>query len=381
MEIKNDDINIILDKITQLRHELHKIPEASMKEHRTKQTIMDFLAANTTLEVADRGAWFYAVKKADVQGKKGSIAFRADMDAVCGKDGLPGHYCGHDGHSSILVGLAMAIERGTTDRDVYLIFQPGEETGEGAKICSQLIDEKNIEEIYGLHNIPGHAIGNILLNNFNIANGSNADEEKFTFACASTGLEISMHGTPSHAAYPEAGKNPGPALAKLLLDVQELTAQVNEHEGFVLMTLIGLDVGSASYGVAASEGVLRLTVRGEREAVFDSYVGKINELAKKAADDAGVTVEIRQIERFPATENYAENVEKLRACAVKLGLTVEELSEPMRWSEDFGWYLMKTKGAFFGVGDGEDYAQLHTQDYEFPDAIMENAVRMFAGLI
>ena len=381
MEIKNDDMNIILDRITRLRHELHKIPEASMKEHRTKQTIMDFLAANTTLEVVDRGAWFYAVKRAGAAGRQGSIAFRADMDAVCGRDGLLGHYCGHDGHSSILAGLAMALDHGKTDRDVYLIFQPGEETGEGAKICSKLIEEKNIEEIYGLHNIPGHALGNIPLNNFDIANGSHADLEKFTFACASTGLEISMHGTPSHAAYPETGKNPGPALAKLLLDVQELTEQVNEREGFVLMTLIGLETGSASYGVAASEGVLRLTVRGEREAVFDSYVGRINELAKKTAKDAGVTVEIRQIERFPATENHAENVEKLRVCAGKLGLTVEELREPMRWSEDFGWYIMKTKGAFFGVGDGENYAQLHTQDYEFPDAIMENAVRMFAGLV
>ena len=146
MEIKNDDMNIILDRITRLRHELHKIPEASMKEHRTKQTIMDFLAANTTLEVVDRGAWFYAVKRAGAAGRQGSIAVRADMDAVCGRDGLLGHYCGHDGHSSILAGLAMALDHGKTDRDVYLIFQPGEETGEGAKICSKLIEEKNIEE-------------------------------------------------------------------------------------------------------------------------------------------------------------------------------------------------------------------------------------------
>ena len=167
------------------------------------------------------------------------------MDAVCGKDGVPGHYCGHDGHSSILAGLAMVLDRAKTDRDVYFIFQPGEETGEGAKICSELINEKCIGEIYGLHNIPGHAIGNVLVSGD-------------TFACASTGLEISMHGTPSHAAYPEAGKNPGPVLAKLLLDIQALTQEVNEKEGFVLMTLIGMDVGSASYGVAASEGVLRL---------------------------------------------------------------------------------------------------------------------------
>lgn len=367
MEIKDTDIRQLLDKITALRHELHKIPEASMKEHKTKQKIMSFIAENTQLDIVDCGFWFYVVKKAD-EHKKGAIAFRADMDAVCGKDGLYGHYCGHDGHSSILAGLALVLADKKTDRDVYLIFQPGEETGEGAKICSQLIVDKNIKEIYGLHNIPGHARGNIIVS-------------EGTFACASTGLEISMHGTPSHAAYPEAGRNPGPALAKLLLDVEDLTERVNEHEGFVLMTLIGIEVGSSSYGVAASEGVLRLTVRGEREYVFESYINRIAELAVSAAHRAGVTIDVRQIERFPATENHHENVQKIISCADKLGLTVDKLHKPMRWSEDFGYYLMETGGAFFGVGDGEAYAQLHTQEYEFPDGIMENAITLFAGLI
>lgn len=366
MEIS--DMNIILEKITQLRRELHKIPEASMREYRTKQTIADFISRSTSLKSVDCGAWLYVVKEADKSAGKGAIAFRADMDAVCGKDGRPGHYCGHDGHSSILAGLALVLDREETDRDVYLIFQPGEETGEGAKLCAELIDEKGIEEIYGLHNIPGHALGHVLVS-------------EGTFACASTGLEISMHGTPSHAAYPEAGINPGPALAKLLLDVQELTARVNESEGFVLMTLIGMDIGSASYGVAASEGVLRLTVRGDKETVFDSYLKRIYELAKKAAKEAGALVELKEIERFPATENHPENVHKLIECADRIGLQVEKLAEPMRWSEDFGWYLMRTKGAFFGIGDGKNYAQLHTKDYEFPDEIMENAVRLFAELI
>ncbi len=367
MEIKDIELQSILDKITQLRHELHRIPEASMKEYKTRQAIMAFIADNTALEILDCGAWFYAVKKADEPTWKEAIAFRADMDAVCGKDGVPGHYCGHDGHSSILAGLAMVLDRAKTDRDVYFIFQPGEETGEGAKICSELINEKCIGEIYGLHNIPGHAIGNVLVSGD-------------TFACASTGLEISMHGTPSHAAYPEAGKNPGPVLAKLLLDIQALTQEVNEKEGFVLMTLIGMDVGSASYGVAASEGVLRLTVRGEREAVFDSYLRRINELVVSAAAGEEMSVDIEEIERFPATENHPENVQRLIECADRLGLKVEKLAKPMRWSEDFGWYLMKTRGAFFGVGDGENYAQLHTKEYEFPDEIMKNSVRLFASL-
>lgn len=253
------------------------------------------------------------------------------------------------------------------NRDVYFIFQPGEEISAGARLCRNLIIEKNIGEIYGLHNIPGYPRNHVLT-----IDG--------TFACASTGLEIHMIGTASHAAYPEAGKNPGPALARLLLEVEKLTEEYNRSRGFVRMTLIGMDIGSANYGVAASEGTLRMTVRAEREKIFAGYVDEIKQIAQNTADDGGFTLDIQEIERFPATENHAVNVDKLRKCAADQNIVVTELAEPMRWSEDFGYYLQETKGAFFGIGDGEDHAQLHTAGFEFPDEIIETAVKMFVGL-
>ena len=399
----------LMTKIYDLRRRLHSIPEASMHEMQTKAVLMSFLRENTDLEIVDRGVWFYAVLKSsddriedadndcdkgislnEKAAKRQPIAFRADMDAVCGQDGKPGHYCGHDGHSSILCGAAVWLSRamekcGNThvcdrnnnsgaigrnqiiNRDVYFIFQPGEEIGAGARLCRDLIIEKNIGEIYGLHNIPGYPRNHVLT-----IDG--------TFACASTGLEIHMTGTASHAAYPEAGKNPGPALARLLLEVEKLTEEYNRSRGFVRMTLIGMDIGSANYGVAASEGTLRMTVRAEREKVFAGYVDEIKQIAQNTADDGGFTLDIQEIERFPATENHAENVDKLRKCAAKQDIVVTELAEPMRWSEDFGYYLQETMGAFFGVGDGEDHAQLHTAGFEFPDEIIETAVKMFVGL-
>lgn len=405
MEIEKN----LMMRIYDLRRRLHSIPEASMHETQTKAMLMSFLKENTELEIVDRGAWFYAVLKVpdDRMGdenndsdesrqiteksvKRLPIAFRADMDAVCGQDGQPGHYCGHDGHSSILCGAAVMLSHAMNkcgngyvgdrnnnseeicqnqiiNRDVYFIFQPGEETGAGAKLCRELIAEKHIGEIYGLHNIPGYPKNHVLT-----IDG--------TFACASTGLEIHMTGAASHAAYPEAGKNPGPALARLLLGVEKLTEEYNQSRGFVRMTLIGMDVGSANYGVAASEGTLRMTVRAEREKIFASYVDEIKQLARNMADDGGFELEVQEIERFPATENYAENVEKLRKCAADQNIVATELAEPMRWSEDFGYYLQATKGAFFGVGDGKDHAQLHTAGFEFPDEIIEAAVKMFVGL-
>lgn len=384
MEIEEE----LLTKIYDLRHRLHNIPEASMHETQTKAMLMSFLRENTNLEVVDRGEWFYAVLKcsddrmgdenndsdeqrrqiAEKSANRFPIAFRADVDAVCGQDGKPGHYCGHDGHSSILCGTAVLLSRmAALNRGVYFIFQPGEEIGAGAKLCRELIAEKNIGEVYGLHNIPGYPRNHVLT-----IDG--------TFACASTGLEIHMTGAASHAAYPEAGKNPGPALARLLLEVEKLTEEYNRSKGFVRMTLIGMDVGSANYGVAASEGTLRMTVRAEKEKVFAACVDEIKKLAQNMAYDGEFELEIQEIERFPATENHAKNVDKLRKCAADQNIVITELAEPMRWSEDFGYYLQATNGAFFGVGDGEDHAQLHTAGFEFPDEIIETAIKMFVGL-
>ncbi len=355
--------------LVKLRKKLHEIPEASMHEEKTKHTLIEFLHKYTALTVVDRDAWFYVVRKADNPDGTPPIAFRADMDAVSGADGV-GHFCGHDGHSTILCGVALYLSKREQPltRDVYLIFQPGEEIGAGAKICKELLAEKQIGEIYGLHNIPGYPKEQVLL-------------RKGTFACASTGLSIHMTGTPSHAAYPEAGRNPAIPMAKLLLEIERITKEMQERGEFARMTVIGADVGSANYGVSAFEGTLRLTVRAEKEDAFDAYVNEIRSLAATLAEDEELTISIEEIERFPATENHDANVDKLHACAEKLQFPVTELAEPMRWSEDFGYYLQEVPGAFFGVGDGEDHAQLHTASYEFPDEIMKTAVAMFAGLI
>ncbi|WP_238298247.1 M20 metallopeptidase family protein [Eubacterium sp. MSJ-33] len=358
------------DMIHSLRKKLHENPEPSMQEEKTRHILQEFIKRHTTFEIVDKDVWFYAVKKAEKESGKAPIAFRADMDAVCGKDGKPGHYCGHDGHSSILCGVALYLSKREElpDRDVYLIFQPGEEIGAGAKICKELLAEKQIGEIYGLHNIPGYPKNQVLL-------------RKGTFACASTGLSIRMTGTPSHAAYPEAGRNPAIPMAKLLLEIERITKEMQARGNFVRMTVIGADVGSANYGVSAFEGTLRLTVRAEKEDAFDTYVNEIKALAATLAEENQLTIAIEEIERFPATENHDTNVDKLFACAEKLQFPVTELAQPMRWSEDFGYYLQEVPGAFFGVGDGEDHAQLHTAEYEFPDEIMKTAVAMLVGLI
>lgn len=372
----------MIDRIAALRRELHKSPERSMEERRTKAMLMDFMKRETDAQVHDCGKWFYAVLRLPCEEEENeAIAFRADMDAVCGSDGRPGHYCGHDGHSAALAGLGLVLsewkrahqagkregndEQGV--RSVYLIFQPAEETGQGAALCAPLLREKEIREIYGFHNIPGYPQGAVLL-------------KKGTFACASTGLEIAFHGAQAHAAYPEAGSNPAAALAKTVCDVQGEAARRNGQNGMVLSTVIGIEAGSRAYGVSAADGALRLTVRAEREDDFRELLDYVQKTVGRYAGEDGLDSHITEIERFPATENHDKALEIVRTAALQAGLETVELSEPFRWSEDFGYYLQETEGAFVGIGDGEDYPQLHTQEYQFPDEILGTAVRLFAEI-
>lgn len=360
MNLSKDTMNCIRN----LRKKLHNNPEASMHEIKTKKILMDFVRENTSLDVVDMGNWFYAYYKSANSAK--SIAFRADYDAVLCDDGMAKHLCGHDGHSAILAGFALELEALEPEADVYLIFQPGEETGEGAKICKKLLEEENISEIYGFHNIPGWEENTVLL-------------LSDTFACASTGMEIEVNGAASHAAYPEQGKNPAKLLANVILHMEELLNKT--HNGIVLGTVIGVNIGSKSYGVSAGNGVLRLTLRAEHQEEYDALIRDISSFAKTNALNEQMKCDIRFIEEFPATVNSRDLVTKLETLCKEQGLSIAYPTEPFRWSEDFGHYLIGTKGVFFGIGCGKEHPGLHTDTYEFNDAIIETAICIYKMIV
>lgn len=361
-EIKRD--------IRNLRHQLHGCPELSGEEKITKAMLWKFLEEHTGLELCNCGEGFYAAYRCGMQGqKKKGLAFRADYDALALPQGGAAHLCGHDGHAAALCGAALLLELQEKegrkpDRDVFFLFQPAEETGEGAAPCCELFDKEDIEEIYGAHNLPGFLFGEVYT-------------KEGTFACGSEGLTLRFIGKPTHAAYPELGISPAPAVGQLLTEIPSfLNKKELGYGGMVLCTVIGVQMGEKAFGTAAEKAEVWLTLRAERGADLEKLRKKVLSRAEELAKQAGLILQTEEQDVFPATENDKACAEKvLKACDGHI------LSEPMRWSEDFGHYLNYCRGAFFGIGAGEEQPGLHTEAYEYPDELLMRTAESFLKLI
>lgn len=350
-----------LADICALRLALHNCPERSGQESRTKAMLMDFLAGHTSLELCPCGTGFYAAHREREAGKP-SVALRADYDALPLSGGGAAHLCGHDGHAAALCGAALSVEGKRLDRNVFFLFQPAEETGAGALECLELFQKEQVDQIYGAHNLPGFPLGQVLT-------------RPGTFACASQGVTLSFLGRPTHAAYPEYGLSPAQGVGRLLCALPEL-AQSARHGGMTLCTVIGAKMGERSFGTAASQAEVWLTLRAERDEDLALLSAEILRLAGSLAAEYGLTFDHRVQDVFPATVNSPDCARQvLELCGGRV------LETPMRWSEDFGYYLRRCPGAFFGVGAGESCPPLHTEDYQYPDALLEPTMAAFRAIL
>ena len=350
-----------LQTIKVLRQQLHACPEVSCQEFQTKKILMDFIQENTSLEMQACGDGFCAIHREE-NPTQPAIAIRADYDAVATADGVARHLCGHDGHAAALCGAALEIDGQNFGRNIILLFQPAEEIGEGAKSCVEIFDKEEISEIYGIHNLPGFPFGQVVT-------------KEGTFACASHGLSLKLKGAPTHAAYPENGISPAPAVGTLLCCLPQL-ADPARYTGMTLCTVIGTAMGEKAFGAAAEAAEVWLTLRAEHDRDLTALHDAILTLAKTLAAEYGLGFSWEVQDVFPATENDPVCTQKvLDLCGGDI------LEAPMRWSEDFGHYLNHVPGAFFGIGAGTDHPPLHTAQYEYPDALLEPTVQAFLNLL
>ena len=351
------------------RRSLHEMPELSGEERSTQAFIKEFLKEHTSLRTVDRGAWLYA---AHDEGAEKTVVVRADHDAVPVSTGAK-HLCGHDGHTAALLGLALLIEAKKLGKNVILLFQHAEENGAGAAECCEIFSDERLTRVnarvIGCHNIPGEPMGMALL-------------REGTFACASCGADITLKGSPTHAAYPENGTNPTAAAARLALEIPDIAAGIGKKYGcMALATIVGMRTGERAFGVAASDASLWVTLRAEKAEAFEELNARVDESVKKYASDERLNYSVERLDVFPSTENDPVLLEDVETALKESGAAYKYLAEPFRWSEDFGHYGAFAPACFFGVGSGEDTAPLHTEAYEYPDRLATVTAELLLNII
>ena len=350
----------------EIRHTLHEHPQTAGCEEFAHDMIVRHLQGLHPSKVYTHvgGYGVIAVWGKDCQAP--TIAFRADTDA------LPiGHRCGHDGHTTILLRLAELIEENVSTYqpiNILLLWQPAEETGEGARAVleSGILQQYDIKAFYALHNLPGYPLGTVVLC-------------PHTFAAASTGVVYHLNGRETHASTPELGINPGLAVSEIIQRFDKFNGQGGE---FRQSTLICARVGEPAFGTSAGHGEVMFTLRAFTNAAMEQLLADANNVVDEVAGHYGLTVARSLVEPFLATENHPECVEKIRK-TVQQNIdhyTLHTKEEPFRWSEDFAEYLQHFPGAMFGIGSGEHHPELHHPDYDFPDGLIEPAAQLFYRL-
>ena len=370
-----------MNDIIQLRHLLHTQAELSEQEKETNRIINEWISrTNPDLQIEKIGGYgLVALYKGKEPGKR--ILLRADIDALhipepnamsyrSQHEGVS-HKCGHDGHTAILCGVAQKLSQCRPEKgEVVLLFQPAEETGQGAKA---ILRDPQFEQIlpdaaYGLHNLPGFETGQILV-------------RKGCFAAASFGLKLIFDGKTAHASQPETGKNPSELVAVLIHQLEkkrELLKAVKPLTTFVITHAV---LGEETFGVAPGHAEIWLTLRSFDDKNLELLADQIIALCQAKAKDYLFDFQFTMHEAFAATNSDDANVTIIENAAKRLGLSLGHLTEPFRWSEDFGRFGAVCPVGFFGLGAGYAQPALHDPEYDFPDSILEMGINMFMEIL
>ena len=369
--------NIKFDAVS-FRKKLHQHPELSDCEFNTAQYIYAQLVSfGYTPQKGIGGNGLVCVADSGKEGQ--TTLLRADFDAlpiqetathkhISVNKGVM-HACGHDGHTATLLIVAEQLSQTPPESGkVLLLFQPAEETGTGAAamLKNDWLKNQHIDNVFAYHNLPGHSAGTVLI-------------KPGTFACASTGVAIEFIGKTSHAARPENGISPANAMIDTIQYLQDMPA--NNHDGFSLVTIVHARLGEEAFGVSPGYAKVMATLRSDSNTLFSKMKTDLQQMLAKLEMDTDIQVSLKWDEPFNAAVNSESHSRIVKNQAKLLGFKLEEMQQPMRWSEDFAEFLLTWPGALFCIGSGESHPQLHNPDYDFPDDILETASDLFLAIV
>ena len=341
----------ILPWMTDIRRDLHQHPELGLEEHRTAKQVqqkLDELGIEHVDGLAQTG-----VLGIIPGGSDGPVvALRADLDALplqdakdvpykSQEDGKM-HACGHDVHTSILLGAAKILKRMENDfpGTVKLIFQPAEETVGGARLLIEegVLEDPKVDAIFGLHVDPGRPIGAFGLH-YGQRNAS------------SDNLYIAVHGRAGHGAYPASAVDAIVAAAQVVTAIQTVISRnVDARDSAVVS--FGIIEGGTQGNILADRVDLTGTVRTLDPNTRELVLKRVEETAQGVAAGLGGSAEVNIEPSYDPLINDNTMVEIVRANATRLSGedNVEVFPKPNMGVEDFGYYVSHVPGAFFSIG-------------------------------
>lgn len=366
-----------LVELTAWRRKLHQNPEISNEEEMTAREVVEFLG-NTRPDKMLTGLGGHGVAMVYESGKSGpTVMFRSELDAlpIHELSGAPhsslvpgkSHMCGHDGHTAILAALGRQLGRRRPARGrVVLMFQPAEETGNGA---AGVVEDPRFVEIapdfaFSLHNLPGVPFGEVRLKT-GVVN------------CASRGMRIILDGKTAHSSMPETGVSPMLAISQLMPSLPALGTGTFAEDDFGMVTVTHVTMGEAVFGIAPGRAEVWATLRTRRDDRMENLCVSAEALVTRIAAEHGLAPRYDYREIFVASVNAPEAVEHLRQALDDEGILHGEESLPMRASEDFGIFGHKASSAMFFLGAGERHPALHNPDYDFPDDLIRIGSSVF----
>lgn len=370
-----------IKKITSIRKLLHTKAELSGRELKTSRLIKQFLKECQPKMIIS-GIGGNGVAAVFDSGKAGPVVMlRADMDALpiqetnafehVSETKAVAHLCGHDGHSAILLGVAKGLEQYPIFQGkVVLLFQPAEETGEGARAVISSPEWETIKPdyVFALHNLPGFPKGTVVM-------------KQGIFAAASVGLSVHLTGRTAHASQPETGLSPAGALTDLMRALTEMDQRLDKLESCSLITITHAKLGEQAFGTAPGEALLQATLRSFKTEKLVQMKAECESLINTTAQKFGLQSHYEWVEAFPATINDSKSFLVLQQAIAKTGLAHSLLKDAFRWSEDFGHFGSIASSCLFGVGSGENHPALHNPDYDFPDEIIPEAIKVFDAIV
>ncbi|MCV6584909.1 MAG: M20 family metallopeptidase [Marinibacterium sp.] len=381
MPVKNRFADLHAD-ITGWRRHLHQHPELMYDLDLTTAFVHDRLRQMGIDEIATgvgRSGIVAVIRgRQDTSGRV--IGLRADMDALPIHEAsgveyastVPGkmHACGHDGHTAILLGAAQYLaDTRNFDGTAVLIFQPAEEGGAGAKaMCNDgLMDRWGIQEVYGLHNMPGLPVGE-----FAIRPGA--------LLASSDEFEIVVTGRGGHAAAPHEAVDTTLVASQIVVSLQSIVARNIDPVHRVVLTVGTFETDSSASNVIAHRARLQGTVRTLDPENRKLAEARVRRVAEDIASAYGATAEVTWEPGYPVTINSdAETTHAIDAARAVAGqVTVD--TPPIMPSEDFAYMLEERPGAYIFLGNG-DTAMCHHPAYRFDDDAIPLGCSFFAELI